>query len=89
MSLRYISPLTSLLNFEINSISDLCLAMKPRGGLRWMDGTLDDGKLLWVNPAGFVTLSDWSGSCAFFDSFFASPHHRDLVRMFHAKSIRF
>jgi len=36
----------------------LCLAIKPRGGLRWLDGTLDSGKALYMDPSGLVNLTD-------------------------------
>lgn len=45
---------------------DLCLAMKPKGGLRWLDATIPPGKTIYVDPSGLCNHSDWTGNCASF-----------------------
>ena len=43
------------------STIDLCPAIKPtRSGLRWLDGTLESGKRIFVDTSNLVNLTDWN-----------------------------
>jgi len=49
----------------------LCLAIKPtRSGLRWLDGTLEPGKRIFVDTSNLVNLTDWNKTYAMYPVIF-------------------
>lgn len=57
---------------------DLCLAIKRRDKLRWLDGTVESGKKVFVDTSNLVNLTDWNKTCSY-----AWPRAQEgLINMF-------
>lgn len=66
--MRHSAKNTASLIFLITIDTDLALATKSTGGIRWMDGSIREGQRLYVDASSLTSVADGSKVCAYIEN---------------------